>query len=153
MPASGKGLSASPVTIAHLLFALHLPGSWIPGCSPWLWYLLLLSQVWQLITFPLKFFWLALCSVPASDFVSFDGLGWGALSPWPGPCRTMQLSQRWRWHWDGIRARGIRRIKSCLSHSSLPSRKIYTQNRHLPLSLSSKTWTLMWNFRKVGLNA
>lgn len=100
--AAGKGLGPFPATTSPLALSLHLPGSQIPGCSPWLWYLLLLTQVWQLITFPWKLFFVSpllcsclwFCALPQPWVKRALPCGLGPAEPAAGP--EVGVALRWQ---------------------------------------------------------
>ena len=124
---SGEWPGPSPLIAGPLALPLHLPGSWIPGRGPWLWYLLLLPWVWQLITFPLQLFRPRFSRLPSAVFlplVCVRPQPWVRTTlPLAWALRTLWLGQRWKWSSAVIVARGLRRPRSALGHSSSPSRE------------------------------
>lgn len=155
MPSPGKGLTPAQFQSAHLL-VLFISGPWIPGCSPWLWYWLLLSWAWQLITFPSQLVGpqlslvipplhlpLTLCPPTALDKECSSGLGSAEPCCWARDGHGIEMTLR----------QGVENSDPAFGHS-LP-REIGAPkrlSRHFPLSSSSETWTQMSNCRRVCLH-
>lgn len=155
MPAPGNGPAPPHLLQAHLLFPFIslglgflavVPGFDICFCSPW---------VWQLIAFPLQLWgpWFSLtavCSISASGVCPPS-----ALSEDHPP---LAWALRWKWSSAVILARGLRRPRSTLDHSSSPLER---EKRDAQLRLGKALTTVftsgdltpMSNSRRAGLKA